>query len=94
MDQAIEDCVREDRLGEDLWTQLLAYCKHDALAMVEVWREFGLAAKVRTYPPPRSLNPSGSVLPIFESQESVCSYGVSPPVFSKATASWYHCESG
>ena len=38
MDQAIEDCVREDRLGEDLWAQLLVYCRHDTLAMVEAHR--------------------------------------------------------
>ena len=38
MDQAIEDCVREDRLGEDLRAQLLAYCRHDTLAMVEAHR--------------------------------------------------------
>ena len=31
--------------------------------------------------------PACSPLPIFESQESVCSTGVSPPVFNKATAS-------
>jgi hypothetical protein len=36
MDPAIEECVREDRLCEDLRTQLLAYCKGDTLAMVEV----------------------------------------------------------